>query len=338
VSEIVRYATERWPEWFGRDAGRGIEPVALAGGPAHRRRVIVFLISKGESRPAAALKIAFTPQEEEFLQAEFRALSDVWPDVPSGMRDTVPQALGLDRVDGLLILATEVLEGRRLLVPHVTGRASIYARRLVRRFLSGAFSWSNELARVSPQTMQDQADETDLQEMIEAFLTVHPVDERAQRDFRAFGRALGRERIRWTTSWQHRDVAVGNVLAHRGGLRFLDWEHASGRSEPWFDIAYAPGALALLAHRQSGFPSVRDAGLSVLGADAWAGRILRGEMERAWRHPLPLAWAVALAIMSTAVRRQRHGRGGWSNWGELAVCLVADRDFRRTAAWLAPHW
>jgi hypothetical protein len=339
VSEIVRYATKRWPEWFGRDAGEDIEPVALAGGPAHRRRVIVFLISKGESRPAAAVKIAFTPQEEEYLQAEFRALSDVWPDVPSGMRNTIPQALALDRVGGLLMLATEVLEGRRLLVPHVTGRGSIHARRLVRRFLSGAFSWSNELARVSPQPTQDhEADETDLQEMVEAFLAVHPVDEGARGDFRSFGRALGRERIRWTPSWQHRDVAVGNVLAHKGGLRFLDWEHASARSEPWFDTAYAPGALALLAHRQSAFQSVRDAGLSVLGADAWAGRILHREMERAWGHPLPLAWAVALVIMGTTVRRQRHGRGGWNSWGELAVCLVADRDFRRTVAWLAPQW
>ncbi|MGH2817510.1 MAG: hypothetical protein ACRDJS_03490 [Actinomycetota bacterium] len=339
MSEVASYAAERWPAWFGRDAGRGIEPVALAGGPAHRRRAIVFLLSMGERRPAAALKIAFTPQEEEYLEAEFWALKEVWPKVPAGMRATVPEALGLDRVDGRLVLATQVLEGRRLLVPHITGRASIRARRLVRGFLAGAFSWSDELARATGQaTEPGEADETVLQQMVEEFLAVHPVDDGAQRDFRAFGRALGRERIRWTPSWQHRDVAVGNVLMHRGALRFLDWEHASALSEPWFDIGYAPGALTLLAQRQSAFPSVRDAGLSVLGMDAWAGRILREEMERAWRHPLPLAWAVALVVMSTAVRRRRHGRGGWTSWGELALGLVADREFRRAAAWLAPEW
>lgn len=336
MTEMVRYAAERWPVWFGRDVGKGIEPVVLAGGPAHRRRAIVFLLPAGESRPAAAMKIAFTPQEEVFLEAEFRALSEVRPALPPGMRDTVPEALGLDRVDGLLMLSTQVLEGRRLLVPHLTGRTSVVAARLIRRFLARSFSWSNELALATGRAAQ--ADETDLQEVVERFLALHPVDDSQRRDVRAFGRALGREQTRWTPSWQHRDIAVGNVLSHRRALRFLDWEHASAQSEPWFDIAYAPGALALLAQRQNAFPSVRDAGLSVLGTDAWTGRVLRQEMKRAWRHPLPLSWAVALVVMSTAVRRRSHGRSGWASWGELALCLVADREFRRSASWLAPEW
>ena len=335
MSEMTRHAAERWPAWFGRDAERGLQPIALAGGPAHQRRAIVFLLESGERRPAAALKIAFTPQEEEYLEAEFRALSDVWPSLPPGMRATVPRALGLDRVDGRLVLATEVLEGRRLLVPYVTGRGSIRSKRLVTAFFAGAFSWSNELAGATPA---GEADESDLLEMVEGFLALYSIDGGASRELRAFSRALGRERIRWTRSWQHRDVAVGNVVTHRGSLRFLDWEHASSSSEPWFDVAYAPGALAFLGHRQSAFPSVREAAVSVLGMDAWAGGILRREMEQAWRHPLPLAWAVALVVMSTAVRRRRRGRGGWTSWGELALCLMADRDFRRAAAWLAPQW
>ena len=339
MTEILRYAVERWPDWFGSDVVRGIEPIALAGGPALQRRVIVFLLSPGERRPAVAIKIAFTPQEEAFLEAEFAALSDVRPGLPPGMRASVPEALSLDRVGGFLVQATQVLAGRRLLVPHLTRRASMVAPRLLRRFFARSFSWSHELARATGQpTHADGADETELQEVVEAFLAVYPVDDGAQSEFRAFAKAIGRERIRWTPSWQHRDVAVGNVLTHRGALRFLDWEHASARSEPWFDIAYAPGALTLLAQRQDDSPSVRDAGLSVLCMDTWPGRILHQEMERAWRHPLPLAWAVALVVMSTALRRRIHGRRGWTNWAELALCLVADREFRRSADWIAPKW
>jgi hypothetical protein len=337
VTEIVRYATERWPDWFGRDAGDGIEPVALSGGPAHKRRAIVFLLQTGESRPAAVMKIAFTPLEESFLQAEFKALSEVRSSLPPGMRDTVPAPLDLERVDGLLMMSTHVLEGRRLLVPHLTRRtSSVIAAGLVRRFLARSFAWSNDLALATGEA--SQAGEAELEEVVERFLAVHDIEDKAQQEFRAFARAVGRERIQWSPSWQHRDVAVGNVLNHKGSLRFLDWEHASAQSEPWFDIAYAPGALMLLAQRQNGFPSVRDAALAVLGADAWAGRVLRQEMERAWRHPLPLAWAVALVVMSTAVRRRNHGRSGWASWRDIALCLIADREFRRTAAWLAPEW
>jgi hypothetical protein len=337
MTEIVNYAAERWPDWFGTDVGRSIEPVVLAGGPAARRRAIVFLMPTSDSRPAVAIKIAFTPREEEFLEAEFAALSEVRPSLPLGLRATVPEALGLGRVGGHLTLSTHVLEGRRLLVPYLTRRrASLVAKRLIRGFLARLFSWSHELAQATGQA--EQADEAELQEVVGRFLAVHPVDDGPQREFRAFARALGRERIRWTPSWQHRDAAVGNVLNHRGALRFLDWEHASARSEPWFDIAYAPGALTLLAQQQNDLTSVRDAGLSVLGVDAWAGRILRQEMEGAWHHPLPLSWAVALVVMNTAVRSRGQGRNGWASWAELATCLLADSEFRRTAGWLAPEW
>jgi hypothetical protein len=336
MTEIVRYATERWPDWFGTDGARSVEQIVMAGGRAARRRAIVFLMSTTESRPAVAIKIAFTPREEDFLEAEFAALSDLRPSLPPGLRATVPEALGLDRVGGHLMLFTHVLEGRRLLVPHLTRRASLVSKRLIRAFLARSFSWSNELAQTTGQA--EQADEAELQDVIDRFLALYPIGGGAQRDIRAFARALGRERIRWSPSWQHRDVAVGNVLNHKGTLRVLDWEHASARTEPWFDIAYAPGALTLLAQQQDAFHSVRHAALAVLGRDAWAGGVLRGEMERVWHHPLPLSWAVALVVMNTAVRSRGHGRNGWASWGELAMCLLADRELRQTAGWLVPEW
>jgi hypothetical protein len=339
VIEVVRHAERMWPAWFGGDPAPATDPVFLAGGPAHRRRAIVFLFPGGHgpraARPAVVLKVALTPKDAANIGREFRALCEVRSRVPPVIRASIPEALGLYRAGNSLVLASRAQEGHRLMVPNLTARGSYVGPRLVRRFLARAFTWSNDLAEAT-RAPRD-ASGSELQEIAERFLAAYPCHGRTGAEIRAFARSLGRERITWTPSWQHREMSEGNVLIQRGGLRVIDWEHASGRSEPWFDVAYAPGALALLARRQSGVASVRQAALVALGADGWTGRTLRAEMGRAWHHRLPVPWAVALVAMSTALRRGEHGRR-WTDWGDLALCLLVDRDARLALSWLAPEW
>jgi hypothetical protein len=336
VTALVSYAAGKWPMWFGGHTAPAIESVILSGGPGHRRRALVFLLPSGHTRPAVVLKVAFSSEEAVFLAREFRALSEVRRDVDPSIQVSIPEPLSLDRVGEVVVLASRALEGRRLVVPGVAGRGSLVASYLMRRFLARAFTWSGDLARTNHAA--PEGDESDLVDVVERFARLYPSAAAQGSRVSAFALAVGRARIRWRPSWQHRDIAVGNVISHRGVLRFLDWEHASAHSEPWFDVAYAPGTLTLLAQRQNRVASVRTAALAVLGVDAWAGSVLRREMERAWSHPLPLAWAVALVAMSTALRRQGDGREGWSDWGELALCLVADHEFRSAIDWLAPQW
>jgi aminoglycoside phosphotransferase (APT) family kinase protein len=178
----------------------------------------------------------------------------------------------------------------------------------------------------------------DLAEVVDRFSGLAsqpaPVSDRLA-SFRA---AMDGSGVKWSTSWQHADLAVGNVLLHRGELRLLDWEHASGESQPWFDLAQAPGATARLAKRQSGAESSREAAMTTLGGSKWAGEVLRTEMERVWDNRMPLGWAVALASMATAIRQVEDARMGAEDWTEFSVALISDDELRRELPWMVPDW
>lgn len=333
----VEYASRMWPVWFGGAPATNLEQVILTGGPAHKPRAIVFVLRSGDRSPSVVVKVAFTPGEAGFLSDEFRALCDVRAAAPPSLRESIPEPLGLHHAEEPVAMeATRAVAGRRLLVPDLCVPGGAMARRVLRSFLRGAFVWSQQLAEATQQ--DHERDEQELAGRVERFLSVYRGGASALRDIRSFGRAVARARIRWRPAWQHRDISVGNVLVHRGTLRFVDWEHAEAASDPWYDVAYAPCATVLVAQRQRAMPSVRTAAMSVLPADKWAGRLLRTEMERAWSDALPLPWAVALTAVSTALRRERSGRIGWPDWAEFVTAVLADGEFRRRIGWLAPEW
>jgi hypothetical protein len=336
MTDVLGYAERMWPEWFPGRPWSALTPVVLAGGPAHQPRATVFAFARGEAKPSVIMKVAFTPTEATFLEQEFRALTEVHRAAAGPILETIPAPLGFDASGRGVILAIGAVEGRRLLVPNVTRRGSPSARRLMRGFLGRSFSWSEELAQAAKEKSAQGQER--LEALVEQFVSVHNVPEPARSRMLSFGRALGRSRIGWTAGWQHRDVSVGNVLVHRGSLRLVDWEHAAPGCEPWFDIAYAPGAAVMLAQRQGQSASVREAALTALDRRHWLGAVLAGEMEKAWRYPLPLAWGVALTTMGTALRRERNGRVGWADWVDLALLIFSDDEFRDEVGWLAPAW
>lgn len=336
MTEVLGYASQMWPEWFPNEPHARLEPVALAGGPAHQPRATVFVLGRGDTRPSVVMKVAFTRTEATFLEQEFRALSGVRRAAAGPVLASIPVPLGLETSDGAVILAVRALEGRRLLVPSTTGRGSLSARRAMRDFFGRAFDWSRSLAAATTDGSIEGPER--LQGLVERFVSVHRVTGRPRSRMLSFGRAVGRAPLRWTAAWQHRDVSVGNALVHRGSLRMVDWEHAGPGCEPWFDTAYAPGAAVMLARGQGGCGSVREAACAALDRRRWVGAALAREMERAWHHPLPIPWAVALTVMSTALRRERDGRVGWTDWIDLASWMFSGDEIRRAAGWLAPEW
>lgn len=336
IDALVGYASRMWPEWFPGRGAPPLEPVILSGGPAHRSRLLLFLIPWRGARPEVVLKVAFTPEEAAYLSNEFRALSGVGEAVPSALKETFPKALGLLPSNGMLAIALRALEGRTLLVPDVTRPGSTVGRRLMRSFFRRSFDWSASLARATAEPSPSA--EEDLAGVAERFVEAFSLSDRAAREGRAFARAVARAGLRWFPGWQHGDITVGNVLNRGGRLRFVDWEHGGPGSEPWFDIAYAPGAVTLLGRRQANLDSVRESALRVLAPGGWVGNILREEMDRAWHHPLPLGWAVTLTSMRAGLRRRRDGRLGWMDWVEFVSCLLADEEWRTDLAWLAPEW
>jgi aminoglycoside phosphotransferase (APT) family kinase protein len=332
-NDLTMRVAEMWPRWFPGRPLPPLRPVVMAGGPGHPGRGFVFLVTP-RGKPEVVLKVAFTSEEIRYLTGEFEVLETLFRRLPPAMRQQVPAPLGILQAGSRFAVAMSALTGRRLLVPDITASASAPARLLLRRFFRRTFGWSRSLASAT-ETGPPVGAEV-LAKRVERFLLTFPQQSRTRRRLERFGAAVEGSRLAWRPAWQHGDLAVGNVLVHRGQLRLLDWEHGRGGREPWFDVSYAPGVTAALGQRQAGFPSLVHAASPVL--TGWAGEVLRAELERVWDYPLPLQWAITLTAMEAAVRRVEHGRRGWAPWAEFAVALVSDGPFREALPWLVPEW
>ena len=337
LDTLLARAKHEWHGWFPDETVPVLEPILLAGGPAHRDRVSVLLFAAGRRVPQVIMKVGFTPREGVFLAAEFEAMDQLRPQLPSDLKSSMPRALDLFQAGGATAVSAQVLEGRRLLVPSLTGNVSTTARRMMDSFFRRSFAFSRDLARVSSSSTP--LDVNHLVEVTERFIHMFFSDEpQVERRIRSFGRTLGHTPIEWRPAWQHQDVAVGNVLEHRGQLRFVDWEHAGEGCQPWFDVAYAPIVTSHLAGRVDRLPSVRLAALAVLGSDTPIGLLLQERMEEVWDFPLPLSWGVTLTAMIGAMRRLDDERAESPEWADLVRMMLCDDEFRRHVAWLAPQW
>ena len=332
---LVGYASRRWATWFEGEAAPALEPAVIS---AAHRHAVVFLFPRGDSGPRAVVKVCAASEDTGFLSEEFRTLTELMPVVPPDIQEGMPRPLALSRVDGSVVMAIGAVEGRRLPVPNLAGRGSRTARRSMETFISGAFAWSRHLAEATQRSEEATGDE--LAELVESFVGVCDSEGADVREGRAFARALGRARIRWRPACQHGDPSVRNGLVHMGRLRFVDWGDARLSSEPWSDVAYAPGAFAKLARWQSK-QALRTAALRVLAQDSWMGALLCREMQRVWDYPLPLPWAVTLSAMRRALRSRRYFTEIPMTelpTAQLVLLLLADRGFRKDLSWLAPEW
>ena len=335
IDELTGYARQEWQSWFGHSPG-SVGIAIGSGGPAHRTRAAVFVFEDRHARPSVVMKIAFTDLEGAFLRHEHGALADIRPLLPEPMRRTVPRALGLAEIEGNTVLTMEALAGRRLLVPDLNGSGGSLPRSLMGDFYRKSFEWSNDLAVATSST--ERLDGSHLAEIVDRYIGLASHSTDVEGRVRSFRDAVAGSGIAWSTSWQHADLAVGNVLMHRGELRLLDWEHASDKSQPWFDLAQSVGATARLAKRQSGAASSRVAAMSTLGRSGWAGPVLRAEIEGAWDNRMPLGWVIALSSMATAIRQADDTRMGAEDWTEFAAALVADKELRSELPWMVPDW
>ena len=327
IPSMLDWLARSWVDWFGDVPGE-LHTGFLAGGPAHRSRVSAFVFNRSEREPRLFVKVALSARESRYVRDEFRAV-EALTGHSSEVSKLPPSPLGVMADEGWLAAAYEVVPGRRLLVPQLHGRIGPIGRRELSRFWNGAARVGTDLAAVENGAHRD---ERALGEVVAEFGRLYDVAGREAAHLRAFRARLERERVRWNPSWQHGDVAVGNVLIDNGELRLVDWEAASPDYEPWFDLATAPVAAAILASRQTGCP-VMEAVTSVLPEESWVGRNLTSTMRRYWRWEIPIGWAVALTCMRMAIRRSAQGRTMASDYGTLAMSLIADRSVFARVEW-----
>lgn len=337
LEPLLARVRDQWPGWFDVRSAPSLDPLLLAGGPAHRDRVSIVVFAGRERRPRVIMKVGFSVREGAFLESEYRAMSTLRPQLPSALAGAMPRALDLYRSGRVTALSAEVLPGRRLLVPSLVGDVSRAARRMMDSLFRESFTFSRELARVTSSGTRRGAD--DLVEVIERFGRMFcSGDPSADGAVRSFAGSVGQADIDWRPAWQHQDIAVGNVLEQRGRLVFVDWEHGSDGCQPWFDVAYTPMVTAHLAKRVDSLPTIETAASAVLGSDTPIGSILQARMEEVWDYPLPLPWAVCLTTMIGAMRRLEDDRTVSPEWADFVKAMLTDEGFRTRLSWLAPQW
>jgi len=336
VDLFCQEALRSWPVWFPGQMPPELVPVVLAGGPVHRHgRAIVFLLRRQDGQPQVVVKVGFTKAEGLNLVREYNALTELRQIVPREMSDQIPKPLEVVNDGEHAYVALTALSGRRLLVPELTHGASRHARRLTLRFVRETLSWTRGLAAVTQGEPMSQSER--LTELTEDFEDSYKPESRARQRLVGFRKALAASRIVEPRAWQHGDLGMGNVLNHRGKLNFLDWEHARPM-EPWFDVAWAPLALAALGGGMMDM-SKKEAAPIVLGSNGWVGQMLEREIRQVWTYSLPIQWAFVLAAIQAAMRHvgQESTTTG-RDWAALATSILTDRRYRQSLSWLAPEW
>ena len=329
LSEILASSCER-------AGGRSSElQVGVLGGSRDGSRVVLSVSPRGSRYPRWIAKIATRQSEGELLAREFDVLRSLHRRAPPHVTVQVPRAVAVHRDARLTMIVMTVMRGRRPLLPRLTQRGTITSRHILRIYIRRTLTWSEALARdvrsETPGALRPA-------ELVERFTATLEAGSDARATAQAFGDAVRSADHSFTPHWQHGDLTVGNVLTDRRAVLVVDWAHASDAYEPWFDVAYTPGALALVAQAEQARTRVREAMLRVLSDGTWTGEALRQELERAWMHPIPLSWAVTLASMRAALREGQVGEYGWPAWREVTLTLLCDDEVRSTASWLAPRW
>jgi hypothetical protein len=283
------------------------------------------------------MKIGLSAREGGFLTSEYEAMEAVRPLLPGPLQGSMPRALDLVRTGDVTVISVEVVEGRRLLIPRLTGDVSGPAVRVMDSFFARSFAFSREMAIAT--SSEEASDHSGLVEVAERFIESFAEDHPAVADrARVFARALAGSGLSWHAAWQHQDFAVGNVLDYAGRLMVLDWEHADAGSFPWFDIAYTPVATAHLAWRVDRLPSIKTAALGTLDEATPIGAALHQRMKEIWDHQIPMSWAVTLAAMEGALRRLDDEREASPEYAELVGVIMCDEEFHERVGWLTPRW
>lgn len=317
------------------DSGIKVHPVVLRTSPDGSRAVLAIFIGD-ERRPRFVVKVSTTLSESSLLKREFHTLRSVHELCSPALTKHMPRAVGFEQRESASSLIMTALQGKRALLPRLTHRGTVLSRRLLRHYVRRTFEWTRVLAEGSSRA--DVLSSRALASVVQRFEASLDGPSNTLLRVRAFGEAIGSNDMSYTPRWQHGDLSAGNVLVSGNNLQVVDWAHASDSYEPWFDLAYTPCALALMAQREhSQGRSVRSAVLAVLSDQTWSGHILRTEMERLWHHPIPLAWAVTLVCMRASLRRGEAGEQGWMPWRKLALSLLVDDEVRSGVGWLAPR-
>lgn len=300
---IEDFAMRHWREWTGRSPRRLTSAILTSS--RHRHQRFTLILADGLRRPEVVAKVSADPQHSVSIRREFSALRAAERELPERFTNQMPRAFHLAEESAGTALFCSAMPGKRLLVPPLLARPDRRWQREFADVIAAVLRWTAELSRLTRTSRADTSG------IIRDSIGRFP-------EFGSDISALAR--IEAPHSWQHGDVAVGNILKTRQDLGLIDWEHASPTSLPWHDRAYVVLATGLLAAHQAGVDPVT--GFDALYApDSWCGDLVRLCLEDTWDQSVEVAPAVHLTALSLAAHRT-DAQGAWP---KLARHLIEQR-------------
>ena len=293
---------------------------------------ITLIVFRGRSRwPSIAVKVATKAEHFWALEREARSLKLVSRDLNDSIGASAPRHLGSLRTPKYSLLATTAVRGRRAELPSLTkSRSSRSDRHRLGRHIGGVRLWSRELRQAIPSNRQRTG--LDVANRLHRYLEIETLPPLMAERLAEIAGEVGQITHKWNAQWQHGDVAPGNVLWFRGGVRLVDWEAASPYHDPWRDDAYLILSLARNIQNTSELGSSAALKLA-LDTESWVGRILASSYTEDWPHPLPIHRALVAVAVEHAL--MAHALKGSPNiWQEVVGTLVSDEEIRSSCDWL----
>jgi len=334
IEAIEQKARERWNGWF---PGEG-EPRRLASllvgplGNSPHKAMVFFVFKERASKPRLVAKVARSREAERLVEQEYRFLTRVRAALPETRRDSVPCPIGLERIDGRLVLMQSCLPGRHLEEDVRSGMSRGERSR-----------WEHSLERVSEWWIEfRKATQTPV-------TAAHPLGSEIEATFAEFDKAFELEPFEQTfreeygrrcsvllpscstLGAQHGDFCNLNVIQDGERIGVIDWAFGREGCPPWTDL-YTFASTFYWVEGRGSRSGIEESVDHVFLEDNWLSRMLGRWLARCGAAEFlsgeQLALAVPMVLMQNALIGPRHYGG----------VRESDRSWRRRFGRVVSQW
>lgn len=250
IDAIAAYVDERR---LRRGGGTVAGGAIVVGKDAHPAAKVTLILFDDRGRPAAVAKVARQPGGEAALTAEHDMLDALWSAGFDRVTPCIPEPLGLDRIQGRLVLVVTPVPGEPLVTRYYSP-GHVSDPKLVEQDFALAGSWLDRLheeTRSNIVTFDDDAFDrwvTCVFERYRRTIGWGPAEDRIVTEVTRRAKDLHGCSIPVTVA--HGDYSIGNVLVEGARVSgVVDWEMGSMAELPFRDVYKFPTSYGLYLDR-----------------------------------------------------------------------------------------
>ncbi len=219
LTQLLHNLTHTWRDPIGEVGLQLQQPLSTIqlGGAAGKDRKINYLVfTPGQEMPLLMMKVARTASYQERLVHEHQSLTTIWQNPI--LQNSVPQPLGIFKIDNNLVLLEKCLPGTSLKV--LLRRRQHLASAQVQQDCQQSIDWLQKMQQVTGKGKEQFAGEEAVTRRLQHLSTPLPLS------FSQHLQALAEQfkGINIPVCGHHGDYWPGNLLWHSGTIRVIDWE------------------------------------------------------------------------------------------------------------------